>query len=512
MAEVDNTAIVLYCYLRALSVKVSRSTVRRLLDTPLGDSMRGISDALDMLLVKNEVYQLPSSDYFLQLESPFITMLKVDRNPFCVVTKKGDSIVEFIGGDGQKRSMTMDKFLQQWTGTVLFGEPTEKTLNEHYYIMKNIIFYLLRYKFVIAILFILILGMQAAFSQNQPSAFIAYLCTLSFGILVSIAILYKEWVNEQFMEAFCHIGKAVNCNEVLHSKGANIAGVGLGELSLLYFSVLFWFSLTRWNDFYGISVFCCVIATAFTLYSIIYQVFILHKGCMLCMLVNLAVWGNATTLYMLRNYFDIDFYFTPFSVFVAIGCICLIVEIQIKTIQNRERERVSLKKHLGSLFNLETFQMLLALKPQIEEMASLDITLHSQDTGGSEVMIVTNPNCKNCARIHRHVKEIASRIPVSLVFLTFPNDRLGEKIAQIIIAAYYMDGWDKAMQLLEEWYETKCIKEADDYSITTEVQDLWMQQQVYCRRQRISKTPSVIVSKHYIPEVYSLSDLRYVLT
>ena len=506
MAEVDNTAIVLYCYLRALSVKVSRSTVRRLLDTPLGDGIRGISDALDMLLVKNEVYQLPSSDYFLQLESPFITMLKVDRNPFCVVTKKGDSIVEFIDGDGQKRSMTMDKFLQQWTGTVLFGEPTEKTLNEHYYVMKNIIFYLLRYKFVIAILFILILGMQAAFSQNQPFAFIAYLCTLSFGILVSIAILYKEWVNEQFMESFCHIGKVVNCNEVLHSKGANIAGVGLGELSLLYFAVLFLFSLIRWNDFYGISVICCVAATAFTLYSIIY------KGCMLCMLVNLAVWGNATTLYMLRNYFDIDFSFTSFSVFIAIGCICLILGIQIRTIQNRERERVSLKEHLGSLFNSETFQMLLALKPQIEEMASLDITLHSQDTGGSEVMIVTNPNCKNCARIHRHVKEIASRIPVSLVFLTFPNDRLGEKIAQIVIAAYYMDGWDKAMQLLEEWYETKCIKEVDDYSITTEVQDLWMKQQVYCRRQRINKTPSVIVSKHYIPEVYPLSDLRYVLT
>lgn len=66
MIEVDNTSIVLYHYLRALSVKVSRSTVHRLLDTPLGDSIRGISDALDILHVKNEVYKLPSSDYFSQ--------------------------------------------------------------------------------------------------------------------------------------------------------------------------------------------------------------------------------------------------------------------------------------------------------------------------------------------------------------------------------------------------------------------------------------------------------------
>ena len=39
MTEVNNIDIVLYHYLRALSVKVSRGTVRRLLNTPLGDSI-----------------------------------------------------------------------------------------------------------------------------------------------------------------------------------------------------------------------------------------------------------------------------------------------------------------------------------------------------------------------------------------------------------------------------------------------------------------------------------------
>lgn len=47
MLGVDNTGKVLYHYLRALHVKVSKTTVYRLLDTPLGNSMRGISDALD---------------------------------------------------------------------------------------------------------------------------------------------------------------------------------------------------------------------------------------------------------------------------------------------------------------------------------------------------------------------------------------------------------------------------------------------------------------------------------
>lgn len=55
MTEVDNTSTVLYRYLRTLSVKASRSTVHHLLNTPVGDSMRGISDALDALHIKNMV-------------------------------------------------------------------------------------------------------------------------------------------------------------------------------------------------------------------------------------------------------------------------------------------------------------------------------------------------------------------------------------------------------------------------------------------------------------------------
>lgn len=50
MMTVNNTGIVLYRYLRALSVKVSRDTVHRLLDTRAGNSLRGVSDAFVNLL------------------------------------------------------------------------------------------------------------------------------------------------------------------------------------------------------------------------------------------------------------------------------------------------------------------------------------------------------------------------------------------------------------------------------------------------------------------------------
>lgn len=74
MLGVDNTSEILYHYLRELHVKVSKMTVHRLLDNPLGNSMRGISDALDSLHINNAVYQLPK-EYLEKLEAPCIMIM-----------------------------------------------------------------------------------------------------------------------------------------------------------------------------------------------------------------------------------------------------------------------------------------------------------------------------------------------------------------------------------------------------------------------------------------------------
>ncbi|WP_418698391.1 hypothetical protein [Bacteroides sp.] len=143
MTAVNNNSIILYRYLRALSVKISRSTVHRLLDSPAENSLRGISDALDALYIKNEVHHFPPLyDYFLLLNTPFITMLKADEEPLCVVTKKDDFIVEFRNAKGEKHYIRASQFLNKWTGTVLFGEPTKSTPSESFYMWKNLSYYL----------------------------------------------------------------------------------------------------------------------------------------------------------------------------------------------------------------------------------------------------------------------------------------------------------------------------------------------------------------------------------
>ena len=512
MSEVDNTSTILYRYLRELSVKVSRNTVQHLLDTPVGDSMRGISDALDALHIKNKVYQLPSHEYFSQLDAPFITMLQVDKSPFCVVTKKDDFIVEFSNIEGKKRNIGVDTFLKKWTGTVLFGEVTGNTPVDSSYLWKNIGYYLLKYKILIAILLVLALGFLTTFRQEYSLNRVFYLGTLCLGILTSIAILYKEQFNEHFLERICHLGQAVNCNKVLHSKGANIAGTSLGELSLLYFTVLFLFSAIQSQDFYGIAVICNVAAVCFTIYSIIYQSFIIRKGCILCMLVNLIIWSNAAILCITANGVIENFSIISTLTFAAIGCISLIIGIAFSIYRKEYKEKNLLRARQSTLLSSITFQKLLELQPSINGTIPPDLTINNHLSGKNHLLIITNPNCANCKQIHPYVKELASIVPISLILITHPGDKAGKQATEIILTAYLQKGWNKAMQMLEEWFNFHKIKEAGNYTITPQIEDLRRKQVAYCLEQKIDQTPLLITDGHYIPEVYSISDLRYVLT
>lgn len=513
MTAVDNTGIVLYRYLRALSVKVSQCTVYRLLDTPVGSSMRGISDALDALHIKNEVYQLPpSAEYFSQIDAPFITMLDVNRNPFCVVTKKSDFIVEISNIEGKRQRVKADDFLRKWTGNVLLGETTTDTSSEPFTFWKDIWYYLLKNKIIIAILLVIMLGFLNVWQHEYSSIFMIYLGTLSMGILISVAILYKEQVNENFMERFCHIGKIVDSNHVLHSKGAKIAGISLGEASLLYFSVLFLFGVIRQTEFYGISAIACAIAFCFTVYSLIYQSLILRKGCMFCMLVNLTIWCSAIELYLLRNEFTVGNILLSVGIFIAIGSICTVIGIAYKDYKKADKGKDVLKERLSALLHPMVFQKLLELEPAINKDVPLDIALNNPLQGENRLLVITNPNCTNCAKIHPYIEELSSEVPISLILVTYPADKAGKEIAEIILAAYLNKGWNIAMQLLKEWFEKKAINNTDKYQVTPEVEEIRKKQLVFCWKQNINQTPSVIIGRHRLPEVYPISSLRYVLT
>ena len=402
MLGVDNTSEVLYHYLRALHVKVSTMTVHRLLDTPLGNSMRDISDALDSLHVSNAAYQLPK-EYLDELEAPCIVIMNDNDSPFCLIEKIEETHITL--SHSQRLRVSKQQFLQKWTGTVLVGEVTESTIQEKNCKLKDIAMWIQRHQLLLAGIIAILLILYST-KRNYSTGISLYLVTLCTGLLISSAILYKETANSRFLHRFCHIGKTIDCNEVLHSKGSHIIGMGLGELSLLYFSALLLFTLICPHEFYCISIICSIIAIGFTLYSVIYQLFIIRKGCMLCMLINLIVWSSCVILYIQKGQFNKEFSLSAMLSFTAIACICLTGWLQIKALLKIKEEGKQFKVQFSNLLNPDNFQKLLFAETQIGAMVNKEIALHNQISSTTQLMIVLIPTARIALEYIRTSKKL----------------------------------------------------------------------------------------------------------
>lgn len=513
MTEVENTTVVLHRYLRTLSVRVSRGSVSRLLAHPLGSSMRGISDALDALRVRNEVYQLPSRDYFRQLPVPFITMQQVERNAFCLVARVTDSTVEYSNATGRHLHASLETFLQTWSGAVLVAEAAADTRQETCFRLKDLFYFWGQYKAVVALVLVVVGAfLHAVHSLGGVPAYWAYLATLAPGIFTAAAILYKEQVDSGFLERFCRIGKAVDCNRVLHSRGSKFLGRSLGELSLLYFFTLYFYSAFCPADFYVVSSGCCLLAVAFTLYSVCYQLAVLRRACLLCMAVCLLVWGNAVCLFLLGETLTTDISVLSCVSFVVIGCVSLTLILGFSEKQATESKLRDREERYATLLRPDVFRKLLELQPSIAGNIPLELTINNNVEGDNRLLLVSNPNCKNCARTHRTLKELATQVPISILLTTHPKDEKGKQVVRSVLAAYQEEGWNKAMELLDAWFEKQKIEAYRDVDETSEADEIRKRQMVYCWRQKLFQTPAIYCQRYAFPNVYALSDIKYLLT
>ena len=112
----------LYLYLQVLGVKVPHYVVRHLLDTPVGMTLRGISDALDSLQIENNVYKLPK-EYLKELDYPYLMVLPNSKEGFAIITN-----------DNEK-----EKALPKWDGVVLAAKKTNATPIYNYVWLRDAI-------------------------------------------------------------------------------------------------------------------------------------------------------------------------------------------------------------------------------------------------------------------------------------------------------------------------------------------------------------------------------------
>lgn len=508
MRNADNTSYTLYCFLRLLNVRASRFNIDKLLSTPVGNTMRGVSDALDNMQIKNAVYQLPEA-YFDKLEAPFIAAIHSKEMPFCVVSKLDKEGVSVIQQSGKEKRISRVAFLKTWTGAVLLAEKTEQTVDDRFYQISNLFYYIARYQCIVVGGLLLCFTLLLFADRKLTSLLLVYLLVLFGGMLVSALIIYKESINNAFMQRFCKVGDVIDCNHVLQSKGGQLFGFHLGELSMIYFSILFCFTMVRSEHAFILALSISVLGCIFTFYSLFYQAAILRKWCFLCIVDACIVWIATFILHHLNGTAYTSIRLIDLLYFSTIGALCLIAV-------NMTRQQILLKQHAlrlqekqSHLMNPELFSHLL-LANQSAEIPPQNIVLsNGVDSNDYRIQIITNPNCGSCAKLHEQLM-MNPDLPVDLIFITNTNDSVAKRVAGVVIDTYITSGWSQAMKDLSSWFEKKNKLNVTNKS-TEQASKLLLEQQKFCEQINLKHTPFIGVNGHILPDIYELKDLRYLI-
>ncbi len=431
MNQVQRTLSV---FLQNLDVKVPDSVIRRLLDTPVGTSLRGVSDALDSLNIENSVYQLPK-EYLKELDYPYIMVLPNQKETFVVVTNDEERDAAILG----------------WDGVVLAAQKNPQTNIYKYVWFRNIIESIVNHQLFLIISILVVVY----FLFFKPTFFFMSHAILSgLGLWISTQLLEKEYIGERY-EKFCKIGKVIDCEKVLNSKGSQFFGVfKMSDMAFLFYSTLLFLFLMANDNWQGCSFTLLLIGCAFTIYSVLYQTIVIRKACLYCMAINLIVWLD-TIIFILNNQ-TISLH-KPFS-FILSGYVAYILWLFVSRYLTLTAQNTSLKSKVSALYNRDLFDWLISKERQIDDVDDKYADVGGEDNGDVITMFV-HPNCKNCKRVYQYIPELRKNTIVKTVSLASNDAELHE----------------------------------------------------YCKRNKINKTPTVVFNGKELPDIYDVEDLKYVI-
>lgn len=431
----NQTYYILKEFLHILGVEIPNVVIKRMLDSPVGNTMRGISDALDLLNIENEVYQLPV-EYLKELEYPYLMVLPHRKNVFTLIANAKEK----------------EKALPEWKGVVLTAKKTENTPIYKYVWPRNMVDavrsnWLQSVFAVLAVAFIMI---------RQPTLGGACHTLLSLlGVWLSLYLLKKEYAREYVGDKYCKLGQLIDCEKVLNSKGSHLFGIfRLSDMAFLFFLTQVFLVLLPTPNWYGTAQCLLIVGCCFTVYSLVYQFAVVHKTCLFCLSITFIVWLDGILLVYNTQYPTV-FALYPF---IFSGLISYIIWRGVTYNAILHMQANSLKERQSMLYGRELFECLLSQEREVEDIDDKYADMCGK--AGSDVLtLFIHPKCKKCKKAFDEVQHLTGKAKVKIVSLETVDSGLLE----------------------------------------------------YCKRNKISQTPTILFNGRKLPELYGVEDLKYII-
>ena len=535
----DNIVKVTYTFLKECGIPVALRKVRKYLNGHFyKDSLLSITDLLSELGMSIKAFKT-TAERLPSIPVPFIAQMAPEgdsENAFTVVRSVSDGSVCLLN-DRNSRWIWVDKevFLTNWTGITLLAGigDRENTGESQLFLPADRMFTARVVAQVVAGGLLSVLALYTWVRMGSGSVLAPYCLTALdlTGVMVCLLLVQADlgYIN-RITGKLCGMDGGMDCQAVLHTRGASIGGMKWSVIGLTYFSsncllhtvVLFGFPKAVVS--LGI---ISLLSLGYVIYSLSYQLFVVRKWCALCLTVQLLLilqlalfagfYGRQPGLFSDgRSILYGLLAMSPvyLAVFYVSGFVILPVYVE--------------RKETG--IRMANFKNLLFSKPALEDLLDRERAISLPppgmgiivgDTPEPPVILkICNPYCQLCAESYPLLMALVRTRPgvrVQIIFLNFTGEETsGERVIGHFLNLRRQGSQADLLAALRYWYSGKC-RDYDDLirnnPLLSEPVDFGaeiLQMKEWCQRNEIRETPAFYVYGKRLPELYEINDLKYI--
>ena len=416
-------------------------------------SLKSITDSLDYFGIENVAANVPH-DALTQLPSSFLALIHLEGNNELVLVRQETSKIHITFDSGKTKKFKVDEFKNLWTGTIIAIEVPENISSKNQYHIPIERLYVVLFT-------ILILGIFSFQEINLVSNIYMALSLCGLGISY-LVVKEVEGAGSAIVAKVCGAitSDVKGCDTVINSaKGKFYRGLGLGDLSLMYF-----LSITICSAILGVSTSTFFVIAFLSLPIIIYtlytQAVVLKSWCVLCL-------GIAAVLLLQFAVLAISFSGREFSLSYTVSGLLIttlvgMVWLLVKPLLESKRLLIEVQKDYLILKRDASVLDAIINENKIEglEVLSEDSQIFFGNRKGIlQLTAYTNPLCGYCTEAFQAYNKLLSQFPedvgVQFIFST-PDDATNPStiISKRIVELYKEDTL-KALQALKDWFSIK---------------------------------------------------------
>jgi len=481
---------------------------------PSYPSLHAITGVLDHFGFDNLALDVPQTkDVLKQLPKSFIAHLKNDNSDELVLVEKRHEKIKFTFTDGNNKMVSVDKFLNDWSGILVATEPGESQIDSKTnHLVDRVLFFSL-----ILMSFYPVLIKRPVFRYGLLEIFFSIL-----GVGVSYLLVKHEiGLKSVTTDKICGATKKTSCDVVLQSKGSKIFGFfKLSDLSFVYFTtiaVAWYFSylfLSSQNSFLQI---ISLLGLPMVAYSIYYQAVQVKKWCPLCLFTAMILVLQALLTLFNTSF---DFYLNSKDFFMVFA-IAITVFFLYRTTKSIIKNNIELKKEQIASFKFKrnpSIFISLLIKSQMLDtnINKVSEIIFGNPQAKNEIILVTNPLCGFCKDKHQALENLLKNNSDEFKAVIRFNINIKDKmntayiISNILMNLYHKDK-EKCKEAIHQIYtdDVDVKKWLSTYSVCNKVNynEVLEAEKKWCLKNQINFTPAIYINGREFPKEYELTDL-----